>query len=186
MSRTHWGKGKSSDPFAPLQDMKVWTGLVDGDNLPRLGVADRLRSASFTAMFLATHARQNGEIVNLTLILIIALTVLVLHGFTRGRMSEPTSVDPSVIAAFRKLYRQQLLMAVTAAPFFVWVMNDPSSGGSAHGLLLVLAWVGLAAICVFTYRHWRCPKCGAYLGRNPMYYGTCPGCGTALREPRGS
>lgn len=123
---------------------------------------------------------------NLLLILAITVIALAAHQFMRGSSPPPTSVEPLVIVAFRKIYRQQMLLALVAAPFFVWVMNYPTSGGSSHGLLIALAWAGLAGIGVFTYRNWRCPKCGAYLGRNPMYYGKCPRCGTALREPTGS
>ena len=121
-------------------------------------------------------------------ITVIALTaiVLLLALAFRRKPPAPTSIDPAVIEAFRKMYRQQCLMAIPTAAFLVWVLKDPASGGALHELLLPVAVVLVVWVCVHTYRHWRCPKCGAYLGRNPLYTGQCPNCGTALREPRGS
>lgn len=104
----------------------------------------------------------------------------------RGKPPPPTSVDPAVIAAFRKIYRQQMLIAVLTAPFLVWVFHSPSSGGALHGPLLLVAGIFVVWVCLHTYHYWRCPKCGAYLGRNPTYNWQCPSCGTALREPRDS
>ena len=103
-----------------------------------------------------------------------------------GKPPPPTSVDPAVIAAFRKIYRQQMLMAIPTALFLVWVFESPASGGALHGPLLLVAGIVVVWVCLHTYRYWRCPKCGAYLGRNPMYNWQCPNCGTALREPRKS
>lgn len=75
-------------------------------------------------------------------------------------------------------------MAIPAAAFLVRVLKVPSSGGALHGLLLsAVALVG--SVCVYAYHHWRCPKCGAYLARSPLYTGQCPSRGTALWEPRG-
>ncbi|MEO6800941.1 MAG: hypothetical protein ABI178_13470 [Rhodanobacter sp.] len=122
---------------------------------------------------------------NLVLIALVAVVVLVAWAFRR-QGSQPTSVDPAVIAAFRKIYLQQMLLAVLVAPFMVWVFMSPNRGGSLHAALLLVTGVLVVWVGVHTYRYWRCPKCGAYLGRNPMYNWQCPSCGTALREPRTS
>lgn len=124
--------------------------------------------------------------INLLVIFAVTAIVLLLVWAFRGKPPAPTSVDPSVIAAFRQIYRQQMLMAGLTAPFLVWVFKSPSSGGALHGLLMLVAGILVAWVCLHTYRYWRCPKCGAYLGRNPMYNWQCPNCGTALREPRES
>ncbi|WEN15069.1 hypothetical protein PY254_17860 [Rhodanobacter sp. AS-Z3] len=124
----------------------------------------------------------------MNMLLVIALTVIVLllaQAF-RSKPPAPSSTDPAVTQAFRRLFFRQWLMAVPTAIFLVWALKSPSSGGALHGLMLPLAFVVLIFVGVFTYRNWRCPKCGAYLGRNPLYTGQCPSCGTALREPRGS
>lgn len=121
------------------------------------------------------------------LVLVALVAVVMLLGWAfHGKRLPPTSVDPAVIAAFRKIYRWQLLMSIPTAIFLVWVLKSPSSGGTLHGLLLLLAGIVVVWVCVHTYRYWRCPKCGAYLGRNPTYNWQCPKCGTALREPRDS
>ena len=126
----------------------------------------------------------------MNLMLIVALTgivlLLALAFRRRPPPPQPASIDPAVIQAFRTMYRQQWLIAGPTAVFLLWVLKVPSSGGALHGLLLLVAVALVAWLCVYTYRHWRCPKCGAYLGRNPLYTGQCPNCGTALREPRGS
>ncbi|MEO9090795.1 MAG: hypothetical protein ABI247_10750 [Rhodanobacter sp.] len=121
----------------------------------------------------------------LVIIAIVAVVVLLAWAL-RGNPPPPTSVEPAVIAAFRQIYRQQMLMAVLVAPFLVWVFHSPSSAGGLHGPLLMVAGIVVIWVCVHTYRYWRCPKCGAYLGRNPTYHWQCPSCGTALREPRES
>ena len=120
--------------------------------------------------------------------LIVALTgiVLLLALAFRRKLPPPASIDPAVIQAFRKMYRRQWLVAIPTAVFLVWVLKYPSSGGALHGLLLLVAVALVALVCVYTYRHWRCPNCGAYLGRNPLYMCQCPNCGAALREPRRS
>lgn len=106
-------------------------------------------------------------------LMVVALTgiVLLLALAFRRRPPAPASIDPSVIQAFRKMVRQQWLMAIPTALFLVWVLKYPSSGGTLHGLWLLIAVALVAWVCVSTYRHWRCPKCGAYLGRNPLYTG---------------
>lgn len=109
--------------------------------------------------------------------------VILLGWMFRGTPPPPSSVDPSVIEAFRKIYRKQMLIGVLMAPFLIWVFKSPSSGGALHGSSMVVAGILVVCACVYTYRHWRCPKCGAYLGRNPTYNWQCPSCGTALREP---
>ena len=116
----------------------------------------------------------------------LVAAVMLLAWALRGKPPAPTSVDPAVIAAFGKIYRQQMLFGVLTAPFLVWVFHSPSSGGGLHGPLLLVAGIFVIWVCLHTYRYWRCPKCGAYLGRNPMYNWQCPSCGTALREPRES
>ena len=121
---------------------------------------------------------------NLLLLVAIVVIVFVLALALRGKSPAPNSTEPSVIEAFRKEYRQQWLVSIPTAAFVLWVFERPSSGGALHGLLLVTAAAVVAGVGLFTYRNWRCPKCGAYLGRHPLYTGTCPNCGTALREPR--
>lgn len=116
-------------------------------------------------------------------IALVGVMLLVAH-LLRGKPPAPTSVDPEVIAAFRQLYRRQLILAAVLAPFFVWVLHSPTSGGALHRPLLLVVGMCVVGLCVYTYRYWRCPKCGAYLGRNPMYNWRCPSCGTALREPK--
>ncbi|MEO7065478.1 MAG: hypothetical protein ABI114_01085 [Rhodanobacter sp.] len=123
---------------------------------------------------------------NLLVFVAMVAVVLVLGWAFHRKPAAPTSVDQEVITAFQKIYRQQMLMSIPAAIFLVWVFNSPSSGGALHGLLFLLAGMVVVWVCVHTYRYWRCPKCGAYLGRNPMYNWQCPSCGTALREPRDS
>ena len=121
------------------------------------------------------------------LVFAVIVAALVLFGWAfHGKAPPPTSVDPVVIEAFRKMYRQQILMGVLLAPFLVWVFKSPASGGALHWPLVLVAGIIVAWVCLHTYRYWRCPKCGAYLGRNPMYHWQCPSCGTALREPRES
>ena len=122
---------------------------------------------------------------HLVLVAIVAVALLLGWAF-RGTPPAPTSVDPAVIRTFRKIYRQQMLMGVLLAPLLVWVFKSPSSGGALHLPLLLVTGIAVAWVCLHTYRYWRCPKCGAYLGRNPMYNWQCPSCGTALREPRES
>lgn len=122
---------------------------------------------------------------NLIVVAIAGMVLLLALAFRR-KPPAPTTIEPSVIQAFRKTYRQQWLMAISTAVFLVWVFKYQSIGGAVHGWLLLLALAVVAWVCLFTYRHWRCPKCGAYLGRNPLYTGQCPNCGTALREPRES
>ena len=119
-------------------------------------------------------------------IVVLVAVVIVFAWAFRGTPPPPTSVDPAVIDAFRKIYRQQISISVLTAPFVVWVFHSTSSGGDRHGLLLLVAGVLVVWVCLHTYRYWRCPKCGAYLGRNPTYNWQCPSCGTALRKPRAS
>lgn len=123
---------------------------------------------------------------NLVVFVAVTAMVLLLTLAFRRKPPPPASMEPSVIQAFGKIYRQQWLMAVPTAVFLVWVLKYPSSGGARHGLLLLAALALVAWVCLYTYRHWRCPKCGACLGRNPLSTGQCPNCGTALREPRES
>jgi hypothetical protein len=127
-----------------------------------------------------------GIAVELLVPVAIAGIVLLLASVFRRKSPAPTSIEPAVIEAFRKTYRQQWLMAISTAVFLVWVFKYPSSGGILHGWLLLVALAVMAWVCLLTYRHWRYPKCGAYLGRNPLYTGQCPNCGTALRAPRES
>ena len=122
---------------------------------------------------------------HLALIALVCV-VIFLAWSLRGKPPAPTSVDPEVIAAFQRIYRQQMLIGFLLAPFLVWVFHSPASGGAMHGLLLAVAGISAIWLCVHTYRCWRCPKCGAYLGRNPTYDWQCPSCGTALRQPRES
>lgn len=117
--------------------------------------------------------------------LIALVCIVVFVGWSlRGKSPAPASVDPAVMAAFQQIYRRQMLIAVVLAPFLVWVFHSPASGGALHGWLLVVGGISVIWVCVHTYRCWRCPKCGAYLGRNPTYNWQCPSCGTALRQPR--
>ena len=119
-------------------------------------------------------------------ILVLAGIVLLLAPAFRGKPPPPTSIDPSVIEAFRKIYRLQMLLTVPTVVALFWVFKPPSSGGALHGLLLLATGILVAWVCLHTYRNWRCPKCGAYLGRNPMYDWQCRNCRTALRAPRES
>ena len=89
----------------------------------------------------------------------------------RGKQPTPTSIEPWVIAAFRKRRQQQVLISIPAAIFFVWVFKYSSGSGALHGLLWLVGVAWVAWICLYTYRTWRCPKCGAYLGQHPLVYG---------------
>lgn len=118
-------------------------------------------------------------------IVIVAL-VLVIGLALRRKPAPPTSVEPAVIAAFRRTYLQMWCLGIPSAALLVWATLAPASAGPLQGLLVLVAVVLVGALCLFTWRNWRCPKCHAYLGRNPMYDWRCPNCGTALREPRDS
>lgn len=48
----------------------------------------------------------------------LVAAVIFLGWALRGKPPPPTSVDPAVIAAFSKMYRQQLLIGVLMAPFW--------------------------------------------------------------------
>ncbi len=120
------------------------------------------------------------------LLVIAAVTVvglLLLRLFRRDR-PQPTSVEPWVIEAFEKKKRQQWLLGIPIGLvllLFSWQKVHPSGIGIFVSLFAVVI---VAGVCLFTYRNWRCPKCGAYLGKYAWQAGVCPNCGTALRVPR--
>ena len=112
-----------------------------------------------------------------------AIFVLLLMLRSHTDMPKPTSTDAAVIEAFRRIRRRQGLTSVPLAAAFLFLewrrAHSPTGGGADLFLLLIV----VAAAGLFTYRNWRCPRCGAYPRKYPLYRGVCPKCGTALREP---
>ncbi|MEO8746109.1 MAG: hypothetical protein ABI379_00380 [Rhodanobacter sp.] len=113
---------------------------------------------------------------------LVGLLVLLGREFP-GKESPPTSVDPAVIEAFAKFWRQEMMWAVLLVPYMIWVLYSPSSGGALHGPLMLVAWIIFVWLCVHHYRTWCCPKCGDYLGMGQFHPSKCPSCGAALRQP---
>ncbi|MEO8810856.1 MAG: hypothetical protein ABI386_11480 [Rhodanobacter sp.] len=75
-------------------------------------------------------------------------------------------------------------MSILLAPPFIYLAWGHKSTGAPLGSMAIgLLFLITAVACLFTWKNWRCPKCGAYLGKHPLYYGVCPKCGTALQEP---
>lgn len=109
--------------------------------------------------------------------------VLLLRLFRRDS-PRPTSVEPWVIEAFREKKRKQWLLGIPTGLVFVFIYWNRAHPSGAELVLMPVAFVVIAWVCIFSYRNWRCPKCGAYLGKYAWQAGVCPKCGTALREPR--
>ncbi|MEO5813457.1 MAG: hypothetical protein ABIU96_06320 [Rhodanobacter sp.] len=120
--------------------------------------------------------------INWLVIVFAAALVLLLGLHSRAVSPRASSIEPAVIEAFRAARRRQWLMSVPLAVlvmFLQWHRVHSSTGAGMDSILLLLA---VAVAALFTYRNWRCPNCGAYLGKYPLYRGVCPKCGAALRE----
>ena len=112
------------------------------------------------------------------------LTALLLLRRFRRDPPQATSVEPWVIEAFQKKKRQQWLLGIPVGVVWFFSFRERAHpSGSGETLLFWLALAITVWACVFTYRNWRCPKCGAYLGKYAWQRGVCPKCGTALCEP---
>lgn len=98
-------------------------------------------------------------------------------------LPRPSSIDPDVIAAFRRIRLRQWAISIPMAILVVCLEGTDGRRGAANDLGWPLMLLILVVAFWFTYRNWRCPKCDAYLGRYPTYYGVCPKCGMALLNP---
>ena len=119
---------------------------------------------------------------NLLVIVFVVIFVLLLAFRPRTDAVHPVRTEPGVIEAFRKARRRQWVMSIPLATVVIYLQWHRGHSSSATGVDDILSLIAVAVAVLFTYRNWRCPECGAYLGKYPLYRGVCPKCGTALRE----
>ncbi len=82
-----------------------------------------------------------------------------------------------------KRRRQLMLSAPLVIVVVLFMLADNRRGAPLLVLPPAVMWAGLGLILfglVFSFKNWRCPACGKYLGRSfgPRH---CPKCGVALR-----
>jgi len=114
--------------------------------------------------------------------LLIAGVVIVLVGFAylRRRGRPPAATSPEIVEEFRRRRRRQWLIGI---PIFVLVSplifrhkGEPLPGGLPYAALCCGV---IIVTLIASHRNWRCPACGAYLGR---YSGDrCRKCGVGFR-----
>ncbi len=117
--------------------------------------------------------------------MVAILAVLVSYMWRqRQPRARATSRLPWVIDAFRVKLRRQGIMAVLLTPVVLFLLisaHDPGSGqGKQMVVVVALVIVALAGL-VYSLAYWRCPACGAYLGKYAWMKGVCPKCGTAFK-----
>lgn len=118
----------------------------------------------------------------LVVFLVTLVVVLVAAHLRRGDVPEPAERRQWVVDEFaRRKLRQWLLVIPIGAVLAVlqWAKRHPDEG--LMTLVVPAAVVVALGSAWFSYRNWRCPACGAYLGKYAWMQGRCPKCHTALR-----
>lgn len=118
----------------------------------------------------------------LVIALVILVVTLVAAHLRRGGVPAPAERRQWVVDEFaRRKARQWSLVIPIGAVFLAlqWAKRHPD--GSWMTLLVPAAVVVALGSAWFSYRNWRCPACGAYLGKYAWMQRRCPKCHTALR-----
>ena len=100
-------------------------------------------------------------------------------------MTPPSTAghDQDIPAEFERRRRRQSVIALASVGGLALMVLLLASGRAATPWFAGAA-VAVAVLALAALRNWRCPACGAYLGRKPRY-DACPRCGATLRsEPR--
>lgn len=85
---------------------------------------------------------------------------------------------------FAEKRRRQIMLAIPLVPIaLLFVLSDDRHGTPLIHLpsaVIILGFIVIVGALAFSFKNWRCPGCGKYLGRTlgPRH---CPKCGIALR-----
>lgn len=119
---------------------------------------------------------------NLIVILVAVAIVLVVARMRSGNRPEPAERRQWVVDEFSRRKLRQMLLAIPVGVVVIpllWARRHP--GHELMTLLAPAAIVVAIGSVIFSYHNWRCPACGAYLGKYAWMQGRCPQCHTALR-----
>ena len=84
----------------------------------------------------------------------------------------------------KRQYMGSISFALVMVGFAAFVRfakrQDGTLPGMSPGVFLAIFFTLIAGVLMFSFRNWRCPACGRYLGREmgPRF---CPKCGVALQ-----
>lgn len=119
---------------------------------------------------------------NLAIVMLVAVLALAWWHFRRRDPIEPKERQQWVIDAFARRTTRQWLLMIPVGLVFVGLMWS-----KRHPDPRLVTWLSFAGMAVtvggvaFSLYNWRCPACGAYLGKYGASSGRCPRCHTALR-----
>lgn len=119
---------------------------------------------------------------NLIIILVAVAIVLVVARMRGGNLPAPAERRQRVVDEFSRRKLRQWLLGIPIGVVVIalmWARRHPE-----YDLMTLLAPAAVVVVMgssIFTYHNWRCPACGAWLGKYAWMQGCCPQCHTSLR-----